>query len=128
MKYPLNIRHLVGIFVKTKLWVGRIHGLEGVKRFRRYLGGEVANVVLNKYGAIDYEWGIKSASTDFVRCLLYLITSANSFFEHRDMFLMVCSCHVDLNDWYSCYDAALPSLHPGFGAFLYFSSSFDNYL
>ncbi|PPQ77930.1 hypothetical protein CVT25_015405 [Psilocybe cyanescens] len=29
------------------------------------LGGEVANIVLNKYGAIDYEWGIKSASTDF---------------------------------------------------------------
>ncbi|CAA7266203.1 unnamed protein product [Cyclocybe aegerita] len=29
------------------------------------LGGEVANVVLNKYGDIDYEWGIKSASTDF---------------------------------------------------------------
>ncbi|CAA7266202.1 unnamed protein product [Cyclocybe aegerita] len=29
------------------------------------LGGEVANIVLNKYGAIDFEWGIKSASTDF---------------------------------------------------------------
>lgn len=29
-------------------------------------GDEVANVVLNKYGTIDYEWGIKSASTDFV--------------------------------------------------------------
>ncbi|KAF8895888.1 hypothetical protein CPB84DRAFT_1245860 [Gymnopilus junonius] len=29
------------------------------------LSGEVANIVLNKYGAIDYEWGIKSASTDF---------------------------------------------------------------
>ncbi|KAJ3512343.1 hypothetical protein NLJ89_g3575 [Agrocybe chaxingu] len=28
-------------------------------------GGEVANIVLNKYGDIDYEWGIKSASTDF---------------------------------------------------------------
>ncbi|GLB39888.1 putative peptidase dimerisation domain containing protein [Lyophyllum shimeji] len=29
------------------------------------LGGEVANIVTAKYGAIDYEWGIKSASTDF---------------------------------------------------------------
>ncbi|KAF9523772.1 hypothetical protein CPB83DRAFT_886687 [Crepidotus variabilis] len=29
------------------------------------LGGEVANIVLNKYGAIDYEYGISSASTDF---------------------------------------------------------------
>jgi hypothetical protein len=27
---------------------------------------EVANIILNKYGSIDYEWGIKSASTDFV--------------------------------------------------------------
>ena len=38
-------------------------------------GGEVANIVLNKYGAIDYEWGIKSASTDFVRHYLSNILS-----------------------------------------------------
>ena len=38
-----------------------------------HLGDEVANVVLNKYGAIDYEWGIKSASTDFV-CLFCLFS------------------------------------------------------
>ena len=30
------------------------------------LGGELADVVLKRYGAIDYEWGISSASTDFV--------------------------------------------------------------
>ncbi|KAG1737477.1 uncharacterized protein EDB91DRAFT_1140061 [Suillus paluster] len=29
-------------------------------------GDELADVVLKRYGAIDYEWGIKSASTDFV--------------------------------------------------------------
>ncbi|TFK31807.1 hypothetical protein BDQ12DRAFT_729235 [Crucibulum laeve] len=29
------------------------------------LGSEVANIVLNKYGDIDYEWGISKASTDF---------------------------------------------------------------
>ncbi|KAF5384097.1 hypothetical protein D9615_003262 [Tricholomella constricta] len=29
------------------------------------LGGEVANIITAKYGAIDYEYGIKSASTDF---------------------------------------------------------------
>jgi len=34
-------------------------------RQNKAMGGEVANIVLNKYGAIDYEWGIKSASTDF---------------------------------------------------------------
>ncbi|KAG2159407.1 uncharacterized protein EDB93DRAFT_1115564 [Suillus bovinus] len=30
------------------------------------LGDELADVVLKRYGAIDYEWGIKNASTDFV--------------------------------------------------------------
>ncbi|KAG6855737.1 hypothetical protein H0H87_011407 [Tephrocybe sp. NHM501043] len=29
------------------------------------LGAEVADIVTAKYGAIDYEWGIKNASTDF---------------------------------------------------------------
>ncbi|KAG6827534.1 hypothetical protein H0H92_011413, partial [Tricholoma furcatifolium] len=29
------------------------------------LGGEVAKITTAKYGAVDYEWGIKSASTDF---------------------------------------------------------------
>lgn len=29
------------------------------------LGDELADIVLKRYGAIDYEWGIKSASTDF---------------------------------------------------------------
>jgi hypothetical protein len=39
-------------------------------------GGEVANIVLNKYGAIDYEWGIKSASTDFVSSLFSLLSKS----------------------------------------------------
>lgn len=34
---------------------------------RLTVGDEVANIVLSKFGSIDYEWGIKSASTDFVR-------------------------------------------------------------
>ncbi|KAF5313399.1 hypothetical protein D9611_008576 [Ephemerocybe angulata] len=34
-------------------------------RQNKALGDEVANIVLNKYGAIDYTWGISSASTDF---------------------------------------------------------------
>lgn len=29
-------------------------------------GGELADVVRKRYGDIDYEWGISSASTDFV--------------------------------------------------------------
>lgn len=31
-------------------------------------GGELADVVRKRYGDIDYEWGISSASTDFVSC------------------------------------------------------------
>ncbi|KAJ7481495.1 hypothetical protein FB451DRAFT_1236201 [Mycena latifolia] len=34
-------------------------------RQNKALGDEIAHVVRSKYGAIDYEWGIKSASTDF---------------------------------------------------------------
>jgi len=34
-------------------------------RQNKALGGEVANITLNKYGGIDYMWGIKDASTDF---------------------------------------------------------------
>ena len=30
------------------------------------VGGEVANITLNKYGDIDYMWGIQDPSTDFV--------------------------------------------------------------
>ncbi|KAF8349129.1 hypothetical protein F5887DRAFT_1071293 [Amanita rubescens] len=34
-------------------------------RQNKALGGEVADITLNKYGDIDYLWGIKDASTDF---------------------------------------------------------------
>ncbi|KAM6501120.1 hypothetical protein JOM56_004134 [Amanita muscaria] len=34
-------------------------------RQNKALGEEVARITLKKYGDIDYEWGIKSASTDF---------------------------------------------------------------
>ncbi|KAJ7764548.1 hypothetical protein DFH07DRAFT_811620 [Mycena maculata] len=34
-------------------------------RQNKALSDEVAHIVRSKYGAIDYEWGIKSASTDF---------------------------------------------------------------
>ncbi|EGO26697.1 hypothetical protein SERLADRAFT_436509 [Serpula lacrymans var. lacrymans S7.9] len=34
-------------------------------RQNKALGDEVADVTLKRYGAIDYEWGIHSASTDF---------------------------------------------------------------
>ena len=36
------------------------------------VGDEVANITLNKYGDIDYMWGIKDASTDFVSLFSFL--------------------------------------------------------
>jgi len=41
------------------------HGQSFDLRQNKALGSEVANIILNKYGSIDYEWGIKGASTDF---------------------------------------------------------------
>lgn len=49
-----------GCTVKITI-VGAVYDL----RQNKALGDEVANVVLNKYGSIDYDWGISSASTDF---------------------------------------------------------------
>ncbi|KAJ7792656.1 hypothetical protein B0H14DRAFT_3498970 [Mycena olivaceomarginata] len=40
-------------------------GESGDLRQNKALGDEVAHIVRSKYGDIDYEWGIKSASTDF---------------------------------------------------------------
>ncbi|KAF7292976.1 Peptidase M20 domain-containing protein 2 [Mycena indigotica] len=34
-------------------------------RQNKALGNEVAHIACSKYGQVDYEWGIKSASTDF---------------------------------------------------------------
>ncbi|KAG1822406.1 hypothetical protein EV424DRAFT_1472195 [Suillus variegatus] len=41
-------------------------------------GDELADVALKCYGAIDYEWGIKNASTDFRR---FQINHTNHFFQ-----------------------------------------------
>ena len=68
---------------------------------KKYSGDEVANIVLNKYGEIDYEWGIKNASTDFVRRHLYLISSTNVFSARREISAMVCNSHSHLNNSYS---------------------------
>ncbi|KAJ7337411.1 hypothetical protein DFH08DRAFT_876765 [Mycena albidolilacea] len=40
-------------------------GESGDLRQNKALGDEVAHIVRSKYGDVDYEWGIKSASTDF---------------------------------------------------------------
>ncbi|RDB23724.1 Peptidase M20 domain-containing protein 2 [Hypsizygus marmoreus] len=42
-----------------------VHGGAFDLRQNKALGDEVANIITSKYGAIDYIWGIKSASTDF---------------------------------------------------------------
>jgi len=42
-----------------------VDGSEFDLRQNKALAGEVANIVSSKYGTIDYDWGIKNASTDF---------------------------------------------------------------
>ncbi|KAJ3568023.1 hypothetical protein NP233_g5984 [Leucocoprinus birnbaumii] len=70
-------------------------------RQNKALGDEVANIILNKYGSIDYEWGIGSASTDFGNVTYGMILDGRSTGLQADF----CpSGHLP----------ALPSLHPGF--------------
>jgi hypothetical protein len=60
------------ISVKMKHWVISYVVSDGLPVDPvSFLGGELANIILNKYGSIDYEWGISSASTDFVGHILY---------------------------------------------------------
>jgi hypothetical protein len=67
LQCPSN-RNLFSTFAKIKHLVPSLQTFVDTKLIvpLRNLGAEVANVILNKYGAIDYEWGIHSASTDFV--------------------------------------------------------------
>jgi hypothetical protein len=49
-------------------------------RLINFVGDEVANIVTAKYGAIDYEWGIKSASTDFVGLISLVVDTSLTVF------------------------------------------------
>ncbi|KAG2136021.1 hypothetical protein DEU56DRAFT_806055 [Suillus clintonianus] len=49
-------------------------------RQNKALGDELADVVLKRYGCIDYEWGMKNASTDFGK-ISYLMPSLHSSFS-----------------------------------------------
>ncbi|KAF7343411.1 Peptidase M20 domain-containing protein 2 [Mycena venus] len=65
-------------------------------RQNKALGDEVAHIVRSKYGDIDYEWGIKGASTDFGN-----VTYGPRTF--LDFYLRIL-----------IYLQPSPSLHPGF--------------
>ncbi|KAG6883455.1 hypothetical protein C0993_006069, partial [Termitomyces sp. T159_Od127] len=77
--------------------------------------GEVANITTAKYGDIDYEWGIKNASTDFVSTALGMhgknLLFINIFI--RAMFVTVSEA-LNRSDVLNQIVTALPSLHPGF--------------
>jgi hypothetical protein len=66
-------------------------------------GEEVANVVLNKYGTIDYEWGIKRASTDFVN-----ISFACSYPYSADQGIQ--QGNVTYGTWCSCPNISIHHL------------------
>lgn len=46
-------------------------------------GDEVANIVTRRYGSIDYEYGIKNASTDFVS--LSIVVVSESIVRYADV-------------------------------------------
>ncbi|KAF5352090.1 hypothetical protein D9758_009388 [Tetrapyrgos nigripes] len=54
-------------------------------RQNKVLGEEVANIVRSRYGTVDYEWGIASASTDFGN-VSYEIPSLHPGFGGRTFF------------------------------------------
>ncbi len=66
----------------TKLSVARVV-------FDIRVGGEVANITLNKYGGIDYVWGIKDASTDFVSISFLCHFQRTDIDIYREMLRMV---------------------------------------
>lgn len=94
-----------------------------VTNFHFIAGGEVANIVLNKYGDIDYEWGIKSASTDFVSFDHHTLFSAKRliFFTGKCILWFASSNHLRLQMTKRLI-IALPSLHPGFGKLRVYAS------
>ncbi|KAF8639156.1 hypothetical protein AX17_001645 [Amanita inopinata Kibby_2008] len=71
-----TVKRVIPCFEAAALATGcelKLELLTGVTyeiRQNKALGAEVANIILNKYGDVDYEWGIKDASTDFVSPLL----------------------------------------------------------
>ncbi|KAF8639157.1 hypothetical protein AX17_001645 [Amanita inopinata Kibby_2008] len=66
-----TVKRVIPCFEAAALATGcelKLELLTGVTyeiRQNKALGAEVANIILNKYGDVDYEWGIKDASTDF---------------------------------------------------------------
>ena len=63
------------------------------KHVHQFSGDEVARIVRSRYGEIDYDWGIKSASTDFVSELTWyhrhILTISGSCLDHREISHMV---------------------------------------
>ena len=80
------------------------------------VGGEVANITLNKYGDIDYMWGIKDASTDFVSLSFLCHFRRTDIDIYREMLHTVMNTACE--DSVSCSKVVpkyLPPLHTPLG-------------
>lgn len=79
------------------------------------VGDELSNIVNNRYGFIDYEYGIASASTDFVGAQDFRSLDVLTLYA-RVMLLMVISTwsSVRYQNFNRCPFSELPALHPGF--------------
>ena len=79
-------------------------------------GGELADVVRKRYGDIDYEWGISSASTDFVSRTKMSCQRGDKLSltvrtgKHHIPYARISVFHVLFTDAVS----VMPALHPGF--------------
>ncbi|KAJ7337395.1 hypothetical protein DFH08DRAFT_657891, partial [Mycena albidolilacea] len=65
-----TLKHVLPCFDAAALATGctvkvNFLGESGDLRQNKALGDEVVHIVRSKYGDVDYEWGINSASTDF---------------------------------------------------------------
>lgn len=78
-------------------------------------GGELADVVRKRYGDIDYEFGISSASTDFVsRTMTRRVINLNSGAFAGKYHLLYVSTYVSHTLLIDGWMSVMPALHPGF--------------
>ncbi|KAJ6613597.1 hypothetical protein B0H10DRAFT_1805128 [Mycena sp. CBHHK59/15] len=65
MKRVLPCFHAAGLATGCTVKVTHLGSTYDLRQNKALAGDEIAHIVRSKYGSIDYEWGIKSASTDF---------------------------------------------------------------
>jgi hypothetical protein len=111
--YDLRQNKALGTFLATSIFWNSSEWLTDART-----GDETANVVNARYGCIDYDYGISSASTDFV-CSFLAVSNWPALWNSnclREVSLMVFYIFYFIAFVTVIYNIpALPALHPGFG-------------